>query len=525
MNNFDIKSIQPTGIRLNKYFLTEEIGHGSHGIVYRAYDEKNFNEPVAIKIIEDSGNLDSLLIEPELLSRLNHPNIVSLKDFFIHAGKLVIVTEYLDGIDLQSYLNSQGKLSSSEVTIFLIQMADALAHAHANNIIHRDIKLSNILVVKSVQSIKFTLVDFGISRMTEGIQSVKQIAGTYYYMAPEQLRGRPCEQSDLWSLGICAYNLITGIKPFEGNTQEDIYKKILFSTPQLPIDILETSDPILEASIFHLLEKELINRTVSAKDLLNELQQSSEKHVKNFLGEVKTKNSMISFGVAWEQKIISELKKSWLFFCVFVFLATLPEGIIGEMISLSGVFFFYKGQEKVNTSRTMIGIFTIIIGLLVTAKIDEFIPGNQLNGFSIIQLFLELPFISIAVYFLQKNNQLKENLFFYRILREASSDSEKTINSLKVYIDSNWGDLNLRCKYIEMLFLENRFEEAIVEAKLALNVDPYNFGSSLLLANGYFEVGLYEECMQVCNNYLTISSYSFEFLDLKDRCQSILTDL
>lgn len=134
--------------------------------------------------------------------RLNHPNIIRLKDYFLYAGKLVLVTEYIEGIDLQSYLDQQGKLSQRELKLFMSQMASALSHAHTNNIIHRDLKLSNILVTEEDHDLKFVLVDFGISRMAEGIQTIKRVAGTYYYMAPEQLRGRPCEQSDLWALGI-----------------------------------------------------------------------------------------------------------------------------------------------------------------------------------------------------------------------------------------------------------------------------------------------------------------------------------
>ena len=136
-------------------------------------------------------------------------------------------------------------------------MANALAHAHGNNIIHRDIKLSNILFTGEPKNPRFVLVDFGISRMAEGIQTIKRLGGTYYYMAPEQLRGRPCEQSDLWSLGVCAYTLLTGIKPFEGNTEKEISKKIQLSIPQAPSEISGGIDPNLETILFHLLEKQL----------------------------------------------------------------------------------------------------------------------------------------------------------------------------------------------------------------------------------------------------------------------------
>ena len=117
---------------------------------------------------------------------------------------------------------------------------------------------------------------------------------------------------------------------------------------------------------------------------------------------------------------------------------------------------------------------------------------------------------------------LREKLILYRRLRKASQDSEKIISILKKFVDINWENINVRQKYIEFLLWKRRVEEAIIEAKLTLEVDPYNFGTTLLLANGYFEAGLYEECIQVCNSYLTVYLYSFEFSDLKDRCERII---
>ena len=446
------------------------------------------------------------------------------------------MTEYIDGIDLKTCIEEQGRLTSEEVKIFLTQMASALVQAHANNIIHRDIKLGNILVTGNDQNRRFVLVDFGISSMAEGIQRVKRVAGTYYYMAPEQLRGRPCEQSDLWGLGVCAYALITGFKPFEASTQEDLSQKILLSIPEAPSEILEQIDPQLEEIIFHLLEKELINRTASASELLEEIQNlPTLKDTQSIVAQKPTDEAQ-SFIPTWEKQDMAQLKGSWIRFWLFVFLAVLPHGIVGDAISLSGAIVFCLGQEKRNLCRTVSGIFLLLLGLLVSFRFSIIVDSivyvavgenttttdGIINGINLITFLLELSFTWIAVHYLTKIRQLQKTLLFHRILRQASRDSEKIIALLRRFIDINWESLNIRQKYIELLLLEGKVEETIVEAKLTLEVDPYNFGINLLLANGYFEAGLYEQCSQVCNSYLALSGYSFEFSDLKYKCERFM---
>ncbi|MDZ7962863.1 MAG: serine/threonine-protein kinase [Aulosira sp. DedQUE10] len=530
MNNSTIESNQIIDSRINQYILVNEIGRGGHGVVYQGYHETNTNEALAIKIIEDTGNLDLLLIEPELLSQLNHPNIIRLKDYFIHAGKLVIVTEYIHGINLQSYLEQRGRLTVSEVITFLTQMADGLSNAHAHNIIHRDIKLSNILVTGDNQNQRFVLVDFGISRMAEGIQTVKSIGGTYYYMAPEQLRGRPCEQSDLWALGVCAYTLLTGIKPFEAKVEEELSHQILFSIPQAPSETLGKIEPDLENIIFYLLEKQLINRTASASELLDELRRLFELSTKNKISHKKTDETNSKAHIyTWEQKNLKETQTNWVKFWIFIFLATLPDFIVGDIISISGLFLFFIGQEKRKIFHTISGVIVIIFGVLVSSIVEEIFnivfEINQMENaslYTLIPLLVSLPFMLASTHHFVKIRRLKEDLLLHIRLREVSQSREKIINLIKNFLDIHWGNMNVHQKYIELLFLDERFEEAIVESKLVLNVDPYNFAGTLFLANGYFEVGLYEKCIEVCNGYLSVSNYSFEFSDMKEKCECIL---
>ena len=236
------------GKRVGSYLLTERVGRGAHGVVYKGHHTQQPDEIVAIKVVENQGQLDSHLLEAEILSHLQHPHIVSLVDYFLHKNQIVLVMGYIDGVDLQTYIDAQGPLSAVEVKNFLMQMAEALSHAHAQDVMHRDIKPSNILVTGSEQDKQYILVDFGISRMAEGIQTTQLSAGTYPYMAPEQLRGRPGKRSDLWALGVMAYVLLTGTNPFAGHNREEVFQKILYETPFL-LDDLDEADADLNAVI------------------------------------------------------------------------------------------------------------------------------------------------------------------------------------------------------------------------------------------------------------------------------------
>src|SRR5262249_50014460 len=160
----------------------------------------------------------------------------------------------------------------AEVRDLLVQLASALAHAHQRGIIHRDIKPGNILVIPDGLRRRFVLTDFGISRQTEGIQLEKHTGGTYLFMAPEQLRGRPGPQSDLWAWGAVPYRLLRGGMPFPGRFLAERPRQIFYAPPPVPGPLCpEPLDPKLEAVVLRLLDKSLQERVGSAEELLREL--------------------------------------------------------------------------------------------------------------------------------------------------------------------------------------------------------------------------------------------------------------
>jgi serine/threonine-protein kinase len=532
----EVKTSQTIGHRLNQYVLLSEIGRGGHGTVYRAYHEDRPTEEVAIKVIDNRGNLDTLLVEPEILSRLQHPNIVGLRDYFLHAGRLVLVMDYIDGIDLGSYLENHGRFTPLEIKILLSQIASALSHAHSQNTIHRDLKLSNILVTGIDGKKRYVLVDFGVSRMAEGIQMVRHVAGTLSFMAPEQLRGRPSEQSDLWASGVVAYVLLTGIMPFEGDTREDLSSKILYSTPQPPSVVLsEETDSDLERIIYHLLEKQPINRTLSADNLLAELEDWVVPMSQEYVPQPDKAVVPRSVVPSWEQRNRKTIKASWILLCIFLFLAIVPDAIVGSAIVIGGIVLFYIGQGQ-ETNRSILytigGFGLMLVGVaasVITWGFLGFFLGllgvhdpEVFDAYSSIQPWISLPFYIVSLHYLVKIRRLEREAFLLQILRTGSLNAEKLIDLLGDFVDVHLGDINVHQKYVETLLSSGRVKEAIVESKRIIDIDPYNFGANLMLAHGYFEVGLLEECLRVCNNYLAISGYSFEFSDLKVQCMKHL---
>jgi serine/threonine-protein kinase len=420
-------------------------------------------------------------------------------------------------------------------------MADALSYAHTHNIIHRDIKLSNILIETTNKETRFVLVDFGVSRIAQGIQTVKHIAGTYHYMAPEQLRGRPCEQSDLWALGVCAYILLTTTKPFEGSTIEELSKKILLTTPEILNKTTVRIELELEKLIFKLLEKELTDRVSSAKEILKELDALSKTSPSKLIPSKKSDKRLVTQpGIStWEKEDIKKLRESWFFLVMALVLPNCHLSLLQitkELVLLGGIAVFYLGQIKYKHSQTISGIFVLFLGFLLgyvfnlfpaTYKISiltqllGFDPLADWKSFTLTAIAIKiLRFVSlfIASHYFIKIKRIESNLVIYKVLKDSINNRKQLILSLKDFVDLNWTNINIRQKYIELLLLDEKFEEAIVEAKVSLEVDQYNFGLNLLLANGYFSAGLYEDCIQVCDTYLALSSYTFEFDDLKRRC-------
>ena len=223
--------------QIGRYRVAAKLGAGGMGAVYRAYDEK-LQRDVAIKLLhsgpDDSGR-ERILHEARTSSALNHPGICTVYEVEDHDDQSFIVMELIDGHPLSDVIPADG-FPVATVQQHGLQIAGALAHAHAKGIIHRDIKPANILVTRQG---RIKVLDFGLAthvgpqiseRTTESLESSAHgpIAGTLAYMAPEQLRGeRATARSDVWSLGVVLYELATGQRPYTGDTAFTLSSSIL----------------------------------------------------------------------------------------------------------------------------------------------------------------------------------------------------------------------------------------------------------------------------------------------------------
>jgi serine/threonine protein kinase len=269
------------GEKLGHYRLTAKIGEGGMGVVYRARDEE-LNRDVAIKVLAasmlDQLGRNHLLREAQIASALSHPNICTIYQLGRVDDGFYFVMELVEGQPL-SELARSAKLSTEAVTRYGVQIADALAHAHDRQIVHRDLKGANVIITHDG---RVKVLDFGLARrldkttadaVTRSLASIERdraIVGTLPYMAPEVLTGEAGSyQSDIWALGILLYEAATGQLPFGGSTAYALSAAILHEIPRpLPPSV----PPGLAAVIMRCLAKDLKDRFQRASDIRSALE-------------------------------------------------------------------------------------------------------------------------------------------------------------------------------------------------------------------------------------------------------------
>lgn len=204
----------------NRYEVIEKIGTGGMATVYRAQDQR-LNRFVAVKVLKNEYSEDKKFVakfrqEAQSIASMSHPNIVGVYDVGEDEGMHYIVMEYVDGITLKAYIEKKGKLSVREAVGISLQIANGLEAAHLNNIIHRDIKPQNILISKDGTA---KVSDFGIAKAASSNTVTGSAMGSVHYISPEQARGGfSDEKSDIYSLGVTIYEMLSGTLPFSGES-------------------------------------------------------------------------------------------------------------------------------------------------------------------------------------------------------------------------------------------------------------------------------------------------------------------
>jgi len=258
-----------------RYEIEDRIGAGGMAIVYRAKDTL-LNRTVAIKVLReqlasDEGFIRRFRREAQAAASLSHQNIVSIFDVGKDGQEDYIVMEYVLGSTLKDVIRQEAPMPPQKALKIARQIAEALAHAHANHIIHRDIKPQNILITLDGR-VKVT--DFGIARAVSSatLTHTGDIVGSVHYLSPEQAKGSPInEQSDIYSLGIILYEMITGKVPHDGDTPITIALKHIQEDVELPSKIGMEVPPEIDTLIMKALAKSVNDRYKSALEFLEDL--------------------------------------------------------------------------------------------------------------------------------------------------------------------------------------------------------------------------------------------------------------
>ena len=268
--------------KIGRYRLVRELGHGGMGVVYLAQDPF-IDRMVAIKTTLGSPTKDPqkfeqfqqiFFNEAKAAGKLMHPHIVSVYDATVENDRCYLVMEYVDGGTLEEYCREKVLLPLEKIVKIIFQCAKALDYAHQNGVIHRDIKPSNIMI-STKEQVKIS--DFGIA-MVKGVSELPEhgsLTGSVYYTSPEQLRGdQLTPQTDLFSLGVVMYELLTGTRPFQADTDVGIFFKINNEDPE-PLKKHQRSVPeSLERIVVRALEKDIAKRYQTGLQLASELSAS-----------------------------------------------------------------------------------------------------------------------------------------------------------------------------------------------------------------------------------------------------------
>jgi serine/threonine-protein kinase len=263
--------------QIGRYEVLGELGQGAMGIVYKAKDPL-IDRVVAIKTVNLGLALDEkeeyegrFYQEAKAAGRLNHPNIVTIYDVGKSGDVAYIAMEFLQGRELRDIMNDSGLLPVDQVLDIVAQVAQGLAYAHEHDIVHRDVKPSNIMVVRDGH-VKIT--DFGIARMASSAVRTQtgMVLGSPKYMSPEQVMGKAIDQrSDIFSLGVMLYEMLTGQAPFSGENVNAIMYQTLNAVPAPPSTLNPAVPEMANFIVAKALAKKLEDRYQNAKDLAVDL--------------------------------------------------------------------------------------------------------------------------------------------------------------------------------------------------------------------------------------------------------------
>jgi len=277
--------LRPGTIISERYEIIEKVGSGGMADVYKAKCHK-LNRYVAFKVLktefsDDKNFVNKFREEAQACAGLSHPNIVNIYDVGDDGDIHFIVMELVEGITLKNYIERKGKLEIKEAVGIAIQIAKGMEVAHLNNIVHRDIKPQNIIISKEG---KVKVTDFGIAKAINSNTITANTMGSVHYLSPEQARGGYSdEKSDIYSLGVTLYEMLSGRVPFVGDNTVSVALLHIQSEP-IPLRELDPNIPVsIERIVQKAMQKKPERRYLSGSDLIEDLKKSIEDPSGNFV--------------------------------------------------------------------------------------------------------------------------------------------------------------------------------------------------------------------------------------------------
>ena len=293
----------------DRYEILGRIGAGGMSVVYKGKDQK-LNRNVAIKVLkteyrEDANFVRKFREEAQAAACLAHPNIVNVYDVGEEQGIHYIVMELVEGITLKNYIERKGKLTIREATSIAIQVSMGLEVAHNNEIVHRDIKPQNIMISKDG---KVKVMDFGIAKAASSETIASNAMGSVHYTSPEQARGGYSDaKSDIYSLGIVMYEMVTGRVPFDGETTVAVAVKHLQEEMTSPKTFCPELPVSLEQIIYKCTEKIAARRYANMAELIADLKQSLQTPDESFVKQVNVDEAAKTVMITKED--LTQIKK------------------------------------------------------------------------------------------------------------------------------------------------------------------------------------------------------------------------
>jgi serine/threonine protein kinase/Flp pilus assembly protein TadD len=481
------------GKTITHYKITEKLGEGGMGVVYKAEDLK-LGRMVAIKFLpshlaSSEDNKARFMREAKSAAVLNHPNILSIYEIDEEDSSLFLVMEFVDGETLKTYIPKVTKgtgLPVAQAIEWIEQIAIGLKTAHDMNIIHRDIKTENIMITKDG---RLKIMDFGLAKLKDhtGITKAGTSLGTLSYMAPEQAHGMPADnRSDIWSLGVVSYEILTGELPFKSEHEAGLFYIIANEAPAAPNMLNKKVPHQIDAVVMKMLEKEPEKRFQTVDELIKTLND-----IKNDIQSAVSSEKEKAIVVLPFDNISPDTDSDY-------FTDGLTEELIANLSRLKNIRLVprttsmrYKGTNKdIKTIGRELGTRYILAGSVRKFQDNLRITVELIDVDKDSQLWAETFKGKLADVFDIQERVSKE---IVDALRLKLSPTEKVVLEKRSTLNAEAFDLYLRARDFLYRMTKTNIHFAIQLFQKAIEVDPRYASAYAGLSESYAYLFLYFE--------------------------------